>query len=94
VLRSRGGLPDEIFTDPTLAQQFVNGHVVSGALDLATLQQQQQVTTLGGQTLTIANATVTGDAGTGQITAPDQAATNGYVHGINGLLSIPETTQS
>ncbi len=73
-------------------QQFVDGHVVNGALDLATLQQQGQVTTLGGQTLTIANDTVTGEDGAGQITAPDQAATNGFVQGINGVLFVPEVT--
>jgi hypothetical protein len=86
------GLPDEIFTDPTLAEQFVDGYVVNGALDLATLQQQGQVTTLGGQTLTISNDTVTGEDGAGQITAPDQAATNGFVQGINGVLFVPEVT--
>jgi uncharacterized surface protein with fasciclin (FAS1) repeats len=86
------GLPGEIFTDPTLAEQFVNGHVVSGALDLATIQQQGELTTLGGQTLTFNNDTVTGEDGAGQITAPDQATTNGLVQGINGVLFVPDVT--
>jgi uncharacterized surface protein with fasciclin (FAS1) repeats len=85
-------LPGEILTDPTLAEQFVNGHAVSGALDLATILQQTELTTIGGQTLTIANGTVTGDDGAGQITTPDQAASNGFVQGINGLLFVPAVT--
>jgi uncharacterized surface protein with fasciclin (FAS1) repeats len=85
-------VPDEIFTDPALAEQFVNGYVVSGALDLATIEQQTQLTTLGGQTLTIATGTITGEDGSGQITAPDQAATNGFVQGINGVLFVPDVT--
>jgi uncharacterized surface protein with fasciclin (FAS1) repeats len=84
------GVPDEIFTDPELAAQFVNGHVVNGALDLATIQQQTQLTTLGGQTLTIANGTISGEDGSGQVTAADQAATNGFVQGINGVLFVPD----
>jgi uncharacterized surface protein with fasciclin (FAS1) repeats len=85
-------IPGEVFSDPALAVQFVNGHVVSGALDLATLQQQGQATTLGGQTLTISNDTVIGEDGEGQITAPDHAATNGFVQGINGVLFVPDVT--
>jgi uncharacterized surface protein with fasciclin (FAS1) repeats len=85
-------LPDEIFTDPELARQFLEGHVVNESLSLADLQARGQVTALGGQTLTIVNDTISSDGGPIQITTPDQQATNGFVQGIDGVLFVPEVT--
>ena len=85
-----GAIPAEVLNDPTLATEFVDGYVVDGALDVAGWKRQGQVQTLGGQTLTIANGTVTAEDGTtATITAPDQAVTNGFVHGVSGLLFVP-----
>ena len=54
------------------------------------LEAQGQVATLGGQTLMIASGTVTAADGTVvSITTPDQAASNGFVHGVSGLLFVP-----
>ncbi len=84
-------IPAEILNDPTLAAQFVDGYVVDGALDVAGLEAQGQVETLGGQVLVIAGGTVTAEDGTAvSITTADQAATNGFVHGVSGLLFVPE----
>jgi uncharacterized surface protein with fasciclin (FAS1) repeats len=83
-------LPAEILSDPTLAAEFVNGHIVSGSNDVAALETAGQATTGGGQDLTFAAGTVTGPAGTRAYTTPDQAATNGFVHSIDGVLFVPE----
>jgi uncharacterized surface protein with fasciclin (FAS1) repeats len=86
------GLPDEIFSDQTLAAQFVNGYVVDGVLDLATLQQQGQVTTRGGQTLTINDTQVSFETATATIITPDQQVSNGFVHGLDAVLFVPAAT--
>ncbi len=83
-------IPAEILNDPILAAAFVDGYVVDGALDVAGLEAQGQVETLGGQVLMIAGGTVTAEDGTAvSITTPDQAATNGFIHGVSGLLFVP-----
>jgi uncharacterized surface protein with fasciclin (FAS1) repeats len=88
-----GAVPEEVLADPALATAFVDAYVVNGAMDVAALEANGQVQTLGGQTLTIANGTVTAEDGTSvSITAPDQAATNGIVQGISGVLFVPELT--
>jgi uncharacterized surface protein with fasciclin (FAS1) repeats len=86
------GLSDEIFSDQTLAAQFVNGYVVDGALDLAALQQQGQVTTLGGQTLMFNDTQVSFETATATIVTPDQQASNGFVHGLDAVLFVPAAT--
>jgi hypothetical protein len=60
-------------------------------LNVAQLTTDGTVSTAGQQQLAIANGTVTGPTGVAvAISAPDQRATNGYVHGIDGVLFVPE----
>jgi uncharacterized surface protein with fasciclin (FAS1) repeats len=84
-------LPAEVLSDPTLAAAFVNGHIVSGSSDVSALEGAGQASTVGGQNLTFATGTVAGPDGIARAyTTPDQAATNGFVHGIDGVLFVPE----
>jgi uncharacterized surface protein with fasciclin (FAS1) repeats len=84
-------LPAEVLSDPALAAAFVNGHIVSGSSDVAALEAAGQASTVGGQNLTFATGTVAGPDGTARAyTAPNQQATNGFVHGIDGVLFVPE----
>jgi uncharacterized surface protein with fasciclin (FAS1) repeats len=79
--------------DPEFATAFVNGHLVtSGPLDVAQLNAAGTVTTAGQQQLMIANGEVTGPIGPTPvpITDPDQRATNGFVHGLEGVLFVPQ----
>jgi uncharacterized surface protein with fasciclin (FAS1) repeats len=89
------GLPPEVLTDPAVAAEFVDAHVVDGALDVTTLETQRQVTTRGGQVLTISGGTITlPDGGQVSITSADEAATNGFVHEVSGVLFVPDVTPS
>jgi uncharacterized surface protein with fasciclin (FAS1) repeats len=84
-------LPAEILSNQDLAIQFVNGHIVSGASDVAALAETGQMTTAGGQVLMFTTGSVAGPDGIPRTyTTPNQAATNGFVHGIDGVLFVPE----
>ncbi len=84
-------LPAEVLSDQALAAAFVNGHIVSGASDVAALETAGQATTAGGQVLTFATGSVSGPDGIPRTyTTQNQAATNGFVHGIDGVLFVPE----
>jgi uncharacterized surface protein with fasciclin (FAS1) repeats len=84
-------LPPEVLGDQTLAAEFVSGHIVSGPSDVAALEAAGQAATVGGQNLTFAPGTVTGPEATPRgYTAQNQAAINGFVHGIDGVLFVPE----
>ena len=83
-------LPPEVLTDPTLAAEFVNNHIVNGESNQAALESAGQATTAGGQPLTFTPpGSINGPNGTVGYTAADQAVTNGFVHGIDGVLFIP-----
>jgi uncharacterized surface protein with fasciclin (FAS1) repeats len=85
---------DQIRSDPETAREFVLGHLVNGSSDAAALAERGTVNTEGGHTLVIAGNTITSTGGgTASITAPDQEATNGFVHGISGVLFAPEPPQ-
>ena len=83
-------LPPEVLTDPTLATEFVNAHIVNGANNQAALESATQATTAGDQQLTFtawARSMVRTERWATR--QPDQAVTNGFVHGIDGVLFIP-----
>jgi hypothetical protein len=83
----------EILADRGLAQQFVNGHLLSALLTAEELAATPNQTTTGGQQLTIAGATITGPDGlVGTIDAADQECAGGIVQGIDGVLFVPEVS--
>jgi uncharacterized surface protein with fasciclin (FAS1) repeats len=92
------GKLDSLMKDPTKLPVTVKAHIISGLYDKAALVKAltagkgtATLKTIGGQTLTISvknkKLTITDPQGTVvEVTSFDTPATNGVIHGINGVL--------
>jgi len=89
---------DSLMKDPVKLAKMVNGHVLAGKYDkagiikaLTNATRTATLKTVDGQTITIAvvnkKVQIKDEQGnTAQITSFDTPATNGVIHGVNGVL--------
>jgi transforming growth factor-beta-induced protein len=89
-LSALGMTADELLADTELLTSVLTYHVVSGAVDAATVVGLTSATTLNGAAISI--EVVDGDVilnGTVKVTMTDIEACNGVVHVIDGVLLPP-----
>jgi uncharacterized surface protein with fasciclin (FAS1) repeats len=84
---------DEIVADDEAFDSFVRSHMLTGAVttdQLFTGTEPRQVATLGGEMVTIdpVARTINGAS----IVSADTSATNGLIHTIDQVLSVPTVT--
>ncbi|MDO3640959.1 fasciclin domain-containing protein [Mucilaginibacter sp. L3T2-6] len=89
---------DSLMKDPVKLAKLVNAHVIAGKYDkagiikaLTNAQRTAVLKTVDGQTITISVVDKKlqlkdADGNTAQVTSFDTPATNGVIHGINGVL--------
>ena len=89
---------DSLMKDPVKLAKLVNAHVIAGKYDkagiikaLTNAQRTAVLKTVDGQTITIPVVDKKlqlkdADGNTAQVTSFDTPATNGVIHGINGVL--------
>jgi len=76
---------DEILANETTLRETVERHIVAGRYASTDLTDGQQLTTLGGTTLTV-SATAGVQVGGSAVVEPDLTASNGIIHGIDPVL--------
>jgi uncharacterized surface protein with fasciclin (FAS1) repeats len=84
---------DAIVADPIALESFVRSHIVPGAVtreQLFTGTEPYELTMLGGQKVIVDPVAKTINGAS--IVTPDTPATNGIVHTIDQLFSVPEVT--
>uniref|UniRef100_A0A7S0SLI9 FAS1 domain-containing protein n=1 Tax=Mantoniella antarctica TaxID=81844 RepID=A0A7S0SLI9_9CHLO len=91
-LEKSGMTAEQILASPDLAG-ILGNHVVAGkftAADVLAMDLPIEVPTLGGAMLKI-DKTTNGDVLVGgqKVVKPDIMATNGVIHGINGVITVP-----
>ena len=84
---------DDIVADDAAFDSFVRSHLISGAVtaeELFTGTEPYELTTLGGDTITVdpVNQTINGAS----IVSADTPGTNGIVHTVDGLFIVPDVT--
>jgi len=80
----------DIAADDVAFSDFLRGHIVSGRLTSVQILGEFELTTISGETLVIDR--LAGTINGARFVSIDAAATNGYVHTIDGPLVIVEVT--
>jgi len=88
------GVLDEVLADAELLEAVLLNHVVSGTVTSGSLSNGQELTTVGGGTLTVTIQGGTVRIGDAVVTQADLEASNGVVHVIDAVLvpELPEPT--
>jgi uncharacterized surface protein with fasciclin (FAS1) repeats len=86
------GTLEAILADPDLLESVLLNHVVQGAALSGSLSDGQQITTLGGGTLTVSIQGGTVRIDGAAVVDADLEASNGVVHVIDAVL-VPETPE-